>query len=58
MSAATCILFTCDRRVFFEDDERQIREATAVERVEALLELLVASQAGAVESDDEGRAFG
>jgi hypothetical protein len=51
VGVVTSILFTCDRRVFFEDDAGQIRQATASERLETLHELLTLSTSAAVETD-------
>jgi hypothetical protein len=49
--AVTSVLFTRDRRVFFEDEDLEIREATAVERVQALLGLRAVATSPPAASD-------
>jgi hypothetical protein len=55
------VLFTRDRRVFFENGSGDIREATAVERIEALAALLARNMSASPDSQhisqegDDGR---
>jgi hypothetical protein len=44
-------LFTVDRRVFFEDDDGEIREATEAERRDVLLNLMSLPQRRRTDSD-------
>jgi hypothetical protein len=44
-------LFTVDRRVFFQDDDGEIREATEAERRDVLLNLMSLPQRRRTDSD-------
>jgi hypothetical protein len=49
--AVTSVLFTRDQRVFLEDAYGSIREASDGERLTALADLLLTSQAAHADSD-------
>ena len=51
VAGVVAVLFTSDRRVFFEDDHGTIRAARDWEREEALLQMLVWRDCFAIEAD-------